>query len=218
MDASFWLEKWQTNKIGFNQSSANPLLQKYFPALNLTANARVFVPLCGKSIDMLWLAAQGYQVIGIELSQKACQTFFEENDISYTSQASEGFIHFKSENITLIAGDFFHLTSKLIGDIDAVYDRAALIALPLKMRKDYAKFLSSLIFENTQMLLITTCYDQNEMQVPPFSISRAEVNNLYKNDFDITPLHTESFKKMPSHLKKKGLVKAFEHVYQLTRI
>lgn len=217
MDKEYWHQKWQSKQIGFNQSQPNKLLQCYFSTLKLTPGCRVFVPLCGQSIDMLWLADQGYHVVGIELSRIACDAFFKDNKIPFNTTEINDFTVYKSEKITLFCGDFFKLDQETLGQIDAVYDRAALIALPFKTRTFYAKHLIELMLPATTMLLITTAYNQSEMPGPPFSVDNKEVALLYSDDFNINRLYGKPIYEIPQHLKIKGLAQATEQAYLLTR-
>ncbi|CAM4493927.1 MAG: Thiopurine S-methyltransferase [Legionella sp.] len=216
MDKEYWHQKWQSQEVGFNQLQANKLMQRYFSSLSLAPGCRVFVPLCGQSIDMLWLVEQDYQVVGIELSQIACSAFFEENKISTKIEETNDFIWYRSDRVSIFAGDFFKLNRSILGKVDAVYDRAALIALPMDVRKSYSKHLIGLMDPAAAMFLITTAYNQNEMQGPPFSVDENEVSALYSAYFDINQLYSKPFE-TPAHLKDKGLLKATEQVYLLTR-
>ncbi|WP_058369551.1 thiopurine S-methyltransferase [Psychrobacter sp. ENNN9_III] len=194
MNPEFWQTRWQEKRIGFNQSEVNPLLIKYFNYLDLPAGSRIFVPLCGKSIDMVWLAAQGYDVVGVELVETAVQEFFAEQNISpsvhqhadnpaveyYQGQLAE-------QTITLWVADIFALTAADIGDVDAVYDKAALIALPADMRPLYSKQIRELS-SNTSQILLTLNYDQSKKDGPPFSISSAQLQQYYANHYQITEL------------------------------
>lgn len=215
MDKEYWHRKWQSKEIGFNQLQPNKLLQRYFSSLKLTPGCRVFVPLCGQSIDMLWLAEQGYQVIGVEVSQIACSTFFKANKIPVKIRESTDFILYTSEKITIFCGDFFKLNKSILNKIDAVYDRAALIALPINARKTYSGHLIQLMSTATAMFLITTVYNQTEMQGPPFSVDENEVIALYGTHFEINQLYSKQFE-VPLHLQAKGLLQATERAYLLT--
>jgi thiopurine S-methyltransferase len=216
MKQEFWHQKWQSNQIGFNQLQPNHLLLQYFATLNLKPGSRVFVPLCGKSIDMLWLVSQGYEVLGVELSSIACTAFFNEQSIPVTVTHSDTFTVYHSEKITLLSGDFFDLNKKMLNKVDAVYDRAALIALPVELRQRYATFLMSLIEPGIPMLLITNRYDQNEMEGPPFSVDENEVASLYSEHFNIQQLYHQVVETIPKHLLAKGLITASEAVYYLS--
>jgi thiopurine S-methyltransferase len=216
MNKEYWQQKWQAKDIGFNQLQPHKLMQHYFPSLKLTPGCRVFVPLCGQSIDMLWLAGQGYQVIGVEFSQIACDSFFTDNKIAAKITKLDDFIVYKSREITLFCGDFFKLNCAMLEEIDAVYDRAALIALPVETRKLYSKGLIELMTPSTKMFLITMAYDEKQMQGPPFSVDEKEVIALYSDNFEVKQLANKPFE-VPDHLKNKGLSQANEQVYLLTR-
>lgn len=216
MDKDYWLQKWQSKEIGFNQLQPNKLMQGYFSSLNLKPGSRVFVPLSGKTIDMLWLVTQGYQVIGVEFSRVACSAFFEENKIPVKITETKDFIIFNSDEITLFCGDFFKLNREVLGKVDAVYDRAALIALPAGARKSYSEHLIELIRPMTAIFLIAMVYNQNEMPGPPFSVDEKEVNALFGTYFDIEQLYSKQFE-VPAHLQAKGLLLATEQAYLITK-
>ena len=198
MNAEFWHNRWQEKRIGFHQPDVNPLLAKYFTQLNLPANSRIFAPLCGKSVDMIWLAKQGFDIVGIELVESAVQAFFIENDISYTIKPHSKNSNIKcyqgtlsGQTIALWAADIFTLTSHDIGHVDAVYDRAALIAMPPELRLQYSQQVCSLS-QNSPQLLLTLNYDQNERAGPPFSISPEQIQQYYSAYYQIYQLEEES--------------------------
>ena len=175
MDASFWHQRWEKNEIGFHESEANPLLVKYFKVLSLAKGRRVFVPLCGKTLDISWLLSNGYRVTRAELSRIAVEQLFAglrvEPKISGVGQVD----HYSASNIDIFVGDIFALSSKILGQVDAIYDRAALVALPEQLRSRYAAHLTEMT-ANAPQLLLTYEYDQHVMEGPPFSIGDAEVN------------------------------------------
>lgn len=216
MNTEYWLQKWQSKEIGFNQLQPNKLMQRYFPSLKLTPGSCVFVPLCGQSIDMLWLASQGYRVIGVEVSQLACHAFFKDNKIPFNIREIKDFTLYNSDQITIFAGDFFKLNQAILDKIDAVYDRAALIALPIDVRKSYSEHLIKLMPPATAMFLITMVYPQNQMQGPPFSVDEQEVKALYSAHFKIEQIYSQQAE-VPPHLQAKGLAQATEQVYSLIR-
>lgn len=216
MEQEFWQGLWENNEIGFNQAQPNDFLKKYFNLLHLKRGDKIFVPLCGKSIDMIWLMEEGYKVVGIELSSIACEAFFDENHLSFTIAEEDGFIIFRSQHITLLAGDFFQLSHEILGKIDAVYDRAALIALPQDLRQLYAEHLIQLLQLSTPIFLITMLYNQNEMNGPPFSVEQDEINLLYEN-FNIRQLASVEVNSTPTHLKARGLTNVMEQVYCLKK-
>lgn len=221
MNPEFWQARWQDNRIGFNQPKINPLLTKHFTALNLSVSSRVFVPLCGKSIDMAWLAGQGYDVVGVELVETAVQAFFTEHNIKPTIMQNAAAEHadypdikcyqgqLSGQTIELWVADIFTLTPEDIGRVDAVYDRAALIALPANMRLKYSEQVRQLNNSAPQCLL-TLNYDQSERNGPPFSISPEQVQQYYGSHYQIAELEGE-----PSILNAAPELAVTEHVWSL---
>ncbi|AKR42180.1 thiopurine S-methyltransferase [Methylophilus sp. TWE2] len=185
MQHDFWHQRWQNQQIGFHQGDINPFLLAHLQALGLQAGQRVFVPLCGKSLDMHWLLAQGYQVVGAELSQLAVDAFFTELKLAPEITQSGSLRHYRTEQIEILQGDFFALTQDQLGTVDAIYDRAALIALPDEMRKQYSRHLMS-ITQTAPQLLISFQYDQSLVPGPPFSVSRTEVSAHYEPHYVLT--------------------------------
>ena len=197
MNPEFWQSRWQEGRIGFNQSAVNPLLIKYWPELQLPVGSRVFVPLCGKSIDMQWLAAQGYDVVGVELIESAVQAFFAEQNMVPTVHEHTTIPTLKyyqgqlsGQTITLWVADIFALTSDDLGSIDAVYDKAALIALPSDMRVAYSEQIHKMS-GNAPQLLITLNYEQSKKNGPPFSISDEQIKQYYGEHYQISKLASE---------------------------
>lgn len=217
MQNEFWHTKWKTKETGWDQKQPSPLLIEYFKTLNLKPGARVFVPLSGKSIDMFWLANQGYQVVGIELNLDACRLFFNEHNIPYTQSKQEKFEILSSDHIKLFVGDFFDLDKTTLGNVDAVYDRAALIALPNETHHQYAHKIMSLQDIETQILLITFDYDRNQMTGPPFAVNPLEVQAIFGKNFTITTLYNEEIEIL-AHLKAKGLTQLQELAFHLKPI
>lgn len=212
----YWQTRWKIKDIGWDQQQPNPLLVEYFNLFKLKSGSRIFVPLSGKSVDMVWLAKQGYHVIGVELSLEACQLFFTEHHIPYKQSKQGNFDILTSEKITLLSGDFFDLDKTILGNVDAVYDRAALIALPTETRRQYAKKTISLLDSHAQILLITFNYSETEMQGPPFSVNKKETQQLFGKNFNVTQLHDEPVSSIPKHLRDKGLTELRELAFHLT--
>ena len=174
MEAAFWHQKWADNQIGFHQAQANPYLQRYWPGLGLVAGSRVLVPLCGKSLDMAWLAGQGYRVRGIELSRRAVEDFFQEQGLQAQVWQQGAFEVWCSGEVELWCGDFFALRAEDVADCVGLYDRAALIALPPQMRERYMGLLSRML-PGGSGLLVTLDYEQKLLAGPPFSVADEEV-------------------------------------------
>jgi len=199
MDADFWHQKWAGNNIAFHNSQANSLLIKYFGTLSLEKGDRIFVPLCGKTLDIAWLLSQGYRVAGAELSKVAIDQLFAELEIAPNIAEHGELIHYSAANIDIFVGDIFDLSGEMLGPVDAIYDRAALVALPREMRDRYTNHLLK-ITNKAPQLLICFEYDQTMMAGPPHSISHEEVHQHYKNTY---ALRLAESKKMPQGLKGK---------------
>jgi len=184
VQADFWHERWQNNRIGFHSSEINPLLMQYIDALQLQPQQRIFVPLCGKTLDIGWLRERGYQVVGVELSEIAVQLLFEQlghvPDISTVGNLKR----YQAPELEIYVGDFFELSADQLGETNATFDRAALIALPEAMRKRYVEHLID-ITRYTPQLLITLSYDQNQMNGPPFSVTTEEVHQHYNQQYQL---------------------------------
>ena len=185
MDASFWHQRWEKNEIAFHQSKANPLLVEYFHQLSLAKGNRIFIPLCGKTLDISWLLSNGYRVAGAELSQIAIEQLFTELGVQPTISRVGEVDQWSAKDIDIFVGDIFAVSRKILGPIDAVYDRAALVAFPEEMRNRYTAHLTE-ITDKAPQLLITYDYDQNVMEGPPFSISDEEVKRHYRVNYDVT--------------------------------
>lgn len=215
MQHEFWLERWKQNQIGFHKQEINPHLQHYWSRLPVNQGDRVFVPLCGKSNDMLWLLGMGYQVVGVELSPLAVESFFSDNDLKPTIWRNGDFLVSEVDRLQILCGDFFALRPADLGKVNVVYDRASLVALPVEMRIKYASSLSTLLSTNTQILLITFDYPQHEMQGPPFSVQDEEVERLFSPWCDVELLGSEDVLEQEMAFKKRGLTSLAERTYRL---
>ena len=184
MEHGFWHRRWENSEIGFHQKETNTWLQQYWVQLGAEAGSQVLVPLCGKSKDMLWLREQGYEVLGIELSDIACRDFFNEMGAEVSAIAGPKFHTRELDGITLHCGDFFKLDAEDIAKVGAVYDRAALIALPSELREQYADHLKATLPADMRMLLVALEYDEPR-ESPPFSVAEAEVRELYEPEFTV---------------------------------
>jgi thiopurine S-methyltransferase len=218
MQHEFWHERWQLNQIGFHSEEINPHLQQYWPTLNIASGSRVFVPLCGKSKDVLWLLDQGYEVIGVELSPVAIQAFFDENSLSAAISQQGKFSVSEAGGLRIYCGDFFALTAHDLAGVSAVYDRASLVALPPDMRAAYATHMRQLLEPGTKTLLVAFDYPQDEMPGPPFSVQTPEVQALYDSWCGIKLLATEDILDREPRFRDRGVSRMQEHVYALTAL
>ncbi len=217
MDAEFWLERWRDGRTHFHQTRVTPLLQKYWPTLSVPAGGKVLVPLCGKSLDMHWLAAQGHDVLGVELSPLAVTQFFEEAGLEPVRTTSHYGEHFSAGPIEIILGDAFGLDPALLADVAGVYDRAALIALPPELRLRYRDTVYAALPAGCQGLLITVEYPQEEKAGPPFSVTQSEVEALFAAPWRHTLLERRDILDQEPRFREEGLSALETAVYRLRR-
>ncbi|MCG3202924.1 MAG: Thiopurine S-methyltransferase [Gammaproteobacteria bacterium] len=219
MNHEFWLERWERGETGFHQQAVHRYLPRYWPSLALPPGAGVFVPLCGKSRDMLWLRDAGFEVTGVELSRKAAQAFAEENGLTAMSRRREGdFEHFHGGGISLLVGDFFDLRPGHIDGVAAAFDRAALVALPAPARAAYAAHMAALLPAGAQTLLVTLDYDQAQMDGPPFPVTAAEVRALYAGSNRVELLQSEEIIQDEPKFRSRGLTSLAETAWRLRRV
>lgn len=226
MEIDFWLERWNNNEIGFHQQDMNPYLGYFYgdkgPAVEQREKLKVFVPLCGKSRDMLWLSQNGYKVFGVECSERAVKDFFEENALSYKHAVKDEHAFYQTSDqaasvIEIFQGDFFSLQKQDLDGVTDIFDRASLVALPLEMRTRYAEKMAELQNPGTRTLLVTLTYDQSQMNGPPFSVSEELVEALYAEHFSIEKLCFKDTIDDEPRMRDRGLTSLVETVYKLTR-
>jgi len=217
MEPKFWQDRWASNQIGFHQPKVNPYLQRHWPQLGLAEGAQVLVPLCGKSLDLMWLASQGLRVFGVELSEQAVEAFFDEQDLVPRITQRGTFAVYQAGLIEVWCGDFFALDAESLADCAALYDRAALIALPPLMRVRYAEHLNSLLRPGCEGLLITLDYDQTQKAGPPFAVTDDEVKVLLGAHWALEVLEEQDILGESWKFVQDGVTRLDERVYQLTR-
>lgn len=216
MDERFWQDRWRDNAIPFHRVDVNHYLEKYFKRLALGNGGEVLVPLCGKSVDMRWLARRGCRVTGVELSDIAVHDFFEEQGTTAVEREDGAFLVLEGGGIRLLCGDYFALEPRHAADVAAVYDRAALIALPRKMRARYVDHLLSLLAPDVPILLLTFEYPGRDIDGPPFSVDEAEVRALYASRRRVTRLDSVDRLADEARLAERGLTRLEEHAFLLT--
>lgn len=188
MEHSFWHKCWENNALGFHQCDVHYFLKQYFFEACLSSDKHVFVPLCGKSFDMQYLA-QALSVTGSELSDIACRDFFEESGVKTLAKQQGGFTLYSYENISLFQGDFFSFKKEYLAKVDWIYDRAALVALPPKMQKKYVEHLKTFFTDHTRLFLVTVEYPKEQLVGPPFSITSPNLETLFEG-YDINHVAT----------------------------
>jgi thiopurine S-methyltransferase len=215
VDEGFWQRRWARNEIGFHLSEVNPYLRRYWPGLRLVEGARVLVPLCGKSLDLAWLAEQGFAVLGVELTERAVADFFVEQGLSAEISVLGEYKVYRAGALEIRCGDFFALNQEDVADCQALYDRAALIALPMDMRRRYVEHLADILAPNCQGLLVTLDYEQEQMPGPPFAVSDAEVQQSLCSRWEIELLERANVLDGNRKFLERGLTRLEESCYRL---
>ncbi len=216
MDEQFWKQKWETGDTKFHQSQVHPWLRKNVKRFS---EGKVLVPLCGKSLDLLFLASQGFEVVGIELSPIACESFFTENNLAFQKDVFREFTIYRTPNITVWCGDFFKTPQETFDGISGIYDRAALVALPNDLREAYAAHL----LEQTShlprlgILLLTFEYSDPKLKGPPFSVAREEIDSLFGKKFEIEEILSESNGDFVAHHPKLSTFQITEKGYWILK-
>ncbi len=214
MQPEFWLESWELGgtKTSFHRPDVHPYVQTYTPNYFLRGQ-RVLVPLCGKDNALMWYRDRAAHVIGIELSSKAIEQFFQEHNLAYQKTADG---RYEAERITIFNRNIFDLTPTEIGRIDLVYDRAALVALPEGLRQRYRQKIEEFMPVGAKCLLITLEFSPYLGTTPPFSITPEEVESYYRDRFIID--HIEK-PELPEHrmVQKFNLDFLKEHGFFLTK-
>ena len=217
MEPKFWQERWARHQIGFHLPEVNPYLQRHWSRLTLTEGAKVLVPLCGKSLDLMWLVSQGLRVVGVELSQQAVEAFFSEQNLTPRISQQGVFKVYQADLIEIWCGDFFALEADVLADCSALYDRAALIALPPLMRAQYAEHLNRFLKPGCQGLLITLDYDQSQKAGPPFAVADEEVAVLLGAHWALEVLQEQDILGESWKFVQDGVTRLEERVYQLIK-
>ena len=217
MEPKFWQERWARNQIGFHLPEVNPYLLRHWPKLAMAEGAKVLVPLCGKSLDLMWLASLGYRVLGVELSEQAVEAFFSEQGLVPRISQRGVFKVYRADLIEVWCGDFFALDAEALADCSALYDRAALIALPPLMRAQYAEHLNALLRPGCQGLLITLDYDQTQKAGPPFAVADEEVKLLLGGHWSVQVLEEQDILGESWKFVQDGVTRLEERVYRVTK-
>ena len=210
-----WESRWQEGRIGFHLPEVNPYLIRHYGEFLKKSPGNVFVPLCGKTLDLPWLANRAKKVVGVELVSKAVEEFFTENKIFRSIQSAGKLQLFKSDTIDIFKGDFFDLTQEHTGFFEAIYDRGSIVALDSPERQKYAEHLLSFLVPGGRLLLITLEYEQDQMSGPPFSVPDKEIEMLFSQYGRLELFETIDI--LDIRLRNKGLDGILERVYQLEK-
>jgi thiopurine S-methyltransferase len=208
-----WHERWREGRIGFHRSEPNPNLTNH--ALGMRGwPGSVFLPLCGKTVDMMWLADRGARVVGNELVPQAVSAFFEENELQPEEKPSDDIVSFTAGEIEILQGDFFDVKKSHLGEIDWAFDRGSLIALPPDVRPKYCKHLVELLGPGKEILLVQVEYDQDKMNGPPFSVSADEIRQHF-DGHNLTLLDEKPALEEDSPFRAQGLTWLTERVWRI---
>ena len=222
MEAEYWLKRWREGRTGWHRSEVMPLLVQHWSALNVPRGSRVLVPLCGKSLDMLWLAQQSMHVLGVDVSAIAIESFLAENQLHARTRGAADGTHYEVTNapggeIEIINGDAFAVDPAAIAQCNAFYDRAALIAMPAPMRRRLVDELYAQLPAGSAGLLITLAYPESEMQGPPFNVDDAEVHDLFEKHWQVDQLEYRDILASQPSFSEQGVSALHTGVYALTR-
>lgn len=217
MEAQFWHDRWQSNDIGFHQPVMHDALPRHWAKLGVARGSTVFVPLAGKSLDMVWLAEHGHAVTGVELSPLAVDSFFAERSRPPGVAVQEPFTIKRAGPYELWCGDFFAFPTNETRRIGGVYDRAALVAMPHALQDRYAEKLAALTPRGVPVLLVSLNYDPSEMGGPPFPVSRDRIAALFSQHFAIQHLEDRDGLVSSPRLKTRGVTWLTESNYVLRR-
>ena len=215
MNNDYWLARWRDNMTGWHQPEINAHLQEFWGRLGCPADAQVFVPLCGKSRDMLWLRGQGHPVLGVEVSAKAVEEFFAENELEASRSDDGAFRCAAQDRVALLQGDFFALAAEHLAAVGAVYDRASLVALTPELRKRYADHLQAIVPADAQILLVSMEYDQRKKEGPPFCVAEDEVRAHYEGRYTVEKLFDKEIIDENPRYRGFGIDSLREVVYHL---
>lgn len=218
MKSQFWIDRWVAGNIGWHRPGVNEYLMQYWPQVGVDSAANVFVPLCGKSLDLTWLAEQGHPVIGNEVSEKAVEDFFADADLESTREKSDRFERFAHGDLSILCGDFFALIEEDLQGATAWYDRAAQVALPPEMREAYYEKLAELLPVGAIGLSLSFEYPQEQKTGPPFSVEEDEIQRLCHGRFSVELLERQDRLALEPRLVEQGLTRADEAIYRLVRI
>ena len=212
---NLWESRWQEDRIGFHLKEVNSYLMRFSDQLFHQNPDRVFVPLCGKTLDLSWLTKKTKKVIGVELVSKAVQDFFAENNIDYLIQQDETVQKYSSKSIDIYLSDFFDLNHEQTSSFKAIYDRASIVAIEKPERREYVDHLISFLDKAGRILLITLEYNQNQMKGPPYSVPGEEIESLFSPLGSLKLLETCDV--LDDRFRKKGLTHLLEHVFLIEK-
>ncbi|MGH8124500.1 MAG: thiopurine S-methyltransferase [Rhodanobacteraceae bacterium] len=224
MDTEYWLKRWREGRTGWHHAEVMPLLAGHWPGLDAPAGSRVLVPLCGKSVDMLWFSRRGMHVLGVDVSPVAIESFLAENHLHARTRSGADGIHYAITNspgggeIEIINGDIFSIDPATLAGCNALYDRAGTIALPAASRERLAREVYVKLPAGSHGLLIALDYPEGEMQGPPFSVDEAEVHRLFGSHWSIDLLERRDILASQTSFFEQGVTALHTGVYALGKL
>ena len=209
----FWENRWKNNQTGWHREVYNEMLVKHWPSLKIDTECGVLVPLCGKSLDMRWLAEQGHSIVGLELVEDAVHAFFQEHELGAKQIHLHEHVRHSSPPYSILQGDVFAVNSDMV-QAEAWYDRAAMIALPVSKRQEYVEQLRKLTTSDACGLLVTFAYPQEQMEGPPFALHDDDVIRLFADGFNVERLETVQLEDE----KDRGLSDVYSSVFKIQKL
>ena len=216
IDPQFWHERWRDGNTPWHRAAPSERLTTCFGKLPVAAGVQVFVPLCGRSVDMRWLLERQYRVLGVELSEVAARQFFDDHGLRINACERHGLPALEAPGIQILCADVFALTAEHLAEVAVVYDRGALVALDDADQARYAGMLCERLPAGASQLLLTLEYDPTRMQGPPFSVDEVRVRTLYGQRFQIARVDSAEVLDQEPHLRERGLDALSEHAFVLT--
>lgn len=217
MEPDYWIEGWEQGRTGFDQSEPHRWLPEHWASVEVANDAVVFVPLCGKTVDMVWLAEQGHRIIGVEVSEIAVVGFFDMVGLTPEVEVIGPLSAYRAGPYEIWRGDLFEVPATVFDRVDVVYDRASIVALPPQIRQRYTQMLSTQLRGDAPWYLVSFTYDQSEMDGPPFSVTLEEIDALLADEFDIETVVDESVIERAAAMQERGLTEMRETLSILRR-
>jgi thiopurine S-methyltransferase len=215
---NFWEERWKNGQTGWHNTQVNDNLVNHHQTLFHVKNPTILVPLCGKSLDMAWLAGQGASIIGIDLVQQAIEEYCAEQNLEPEISTTESCVSYAADSQTLIHANVFDVHTKDIGTVDSIFDRAALVALPLEKREAYALHCLSLLKPGGSILLITYDSPVADDQGPPFPVRKGTVEKLYSSATECVQLDEVLMtQENDERLRNRGLAWSRADIWKITK-
>lgn len=184
---AFWAERWAEGRTAFHREEVHPALLGEAGRFLGEEPQRVLVPLCGKALDVPWLAEQGHAVVGVEIVRQAVETLFAEHGLVTEIETRGDHDVYRAGPLQVWCGDFFGLPES-VGPFTRVWDRAALVAVPPDRRSDYVATLLRLA-PGALLWLVSIDYDAGALGGPPFAVSDDEVRTRFA---DAAPVRLSS--------------------------